>query len=660
MSFIVRQDIKFLPPSKSSKSGTREKELEYAEIKAHAARISHQRRRWATVQQQLKHQEEEDQRANEAGQRSDGGRQPNSLSRHQFREIILLVDAFHGSSDPFNAWPVKITPEVNRIISFSRDVMLPNVFCPPFFRRLTIGGPTWLDYERSNNVIGGSSFLYSFKAFRNMSEGAALGWLCGHIPQIMRFNSSMTSEQLSVARLKMRARSIRLLREQLVDHPESSAEWLTAVRLHIRTLFEAECMAGDATAAKAHIDILLQLDDPVSDDATRFHNLLILMFNATELACKTLDRTVFPFDRWTAKQLEPLWNLATPFLPFQPPENDGIHPCIADPFIRDAMGRLRFCLSLAETPLPFTTTQERQIGDMIYAWMATRTFQDMGVLINTYKDITESKIKYESEGCRLTMACISLTVLHMYRKCIHQGALDGGIDGNDVRDASAVFIPRLAQDTVLAMEMLTPTELLEYQEAFLWIYYAGALYEERQRMRAARRKIPVDKSKKSAANANSNNTWFITALTKHATGMNITTWDQAVVVLQKFVYDRYWEPDGHLWFDKAIAEMQSSKTPGSAASAAAATTGQYQFQILDFSGKNPPGGSDGSQKITSASSGTAKRTTTTKSAAAASKSHAVPKVRRKTAMPKVGKDVKGQKQSQAPTESKLRPVEDSG
>ena len=103
--------IAFLPPSKHG-SSVREKELERAQIKAHAARFSHQKRNWIKVHKQLEIQEGA-LRAREQRRHDD---------RHEYHELILLINNFHGSSDPFNAYPVKITPEINRIISYAKDV----------------------------------------------------------------------------------------------------------------------------------------------------------------------------------------------------------------------------------------------------------------------------------------------------------------------------------------------------------------------------------------------------------------------------------------------------------------------------------------------------------------------------------------------------------
>ncbi|OAL30899.1 hypothetical protein AYO20_08592 [Fonsecaea nubica] len=543
MLLALPSNIKFLPPSKRDRP-VREQELEGAEIKAHAARISHQKRKWEKLQQQLL-QKEEVHEYNPS--RVNSGQRPSHRVQPKYHEIVFLLE---GSSDPFNACPVKITPEVNRIITYARDVMLPNIFSPPFFRRLTVGGPKTVNYENSNRVIGGSSFLHSMKRFRDMNEGAALAWLCGHIPNIVRLNSSQTMQQLTTARLKMRAKSLRLLREGLTDHRQTSVESLTALRLHIRCLFETECMAGDTLAAKAHVDFLLRLPDPLTDEMERVQHTLVMMFDATELACKKLERTVLPFGEWTAKAHARLWALACPYLPIPPIGIHNAHPCVDIPDHREAMVRLRYCLWIAESPLPFKTSQDRLKADMIFAWIATKTFHDLGNLMNLYVDIMEEKFIFQSEGQRLTQACMVLTLIYESRKRVHEATIE---DGADIREASYVIMPRLARDMATAMEMLSPAEVVHYQEAYLWMLYAGALFEQRQnsKTRRANPKVKIETTEEP---------WFITTLVKHADQMHITTWEQAKAVLGRFVYDPHLEPDGHEWFEGALREQEPMKS----------------------------------------------------------------------------------------------------
>jgi hypothetical protein len=236
-------------------------------------------------------------------------------------------------------------------------------------------------------------------------------------------------------------------------------------------------------------------------------------------------------------------------MPIAPETIQDAHASVTIFPLREAMLRLRYCIWVGETPLPFTSLPERFKADMVFAWITTKTFNDLGVLINLYMDITERKISFSSEGRRLVQGCVVLTLLYMIRKCIHEAIVE---DGTDMRDASHVIIPRLQQEMVAAMEMMTPNEVLYYRETFLWMLYAGATHERRQMNLSSGRSYhpspPVQ-------------TWFTFMLAKHAREMNVTTWEQGRTVLQKFVYDVHLEPDGHAWFEDTMQAEGSVDGP---------------------------------------------------------------------------------------------------
>lgn len=151
----------------------------------------------------------------------------------------------------------------------------------------------------------------------------------------------------------------------------------------------------------------------------------------------------------------------------------------------------------------------------------------MGMLINFYVDLMEEKVLVETEGRRLTEACLALTLLYMLRKSIHEAPLDG----TDVRDASHVIIPRLERDMKNAIRMLTPAERLYYEEAWLWMFYAGALYEQG---RKSNRLVDMGDSQSPL--------WFTQMLAKHAHQSNVRAWTDAKKILEKFVYDNHLQP----------------------------------------------------------------------------------------------------------------------
>src|ERR1700742_706972 len=119
-------DMLFLSPINYRRS-TRERELEESEKKAHAARISHQRNRQRRPNFQTKG------RPQQKGQHS--RQKGRELLQKQHDALVFL----HGCSDPFNAFPLQVTPETNYLIAYIRVLLLPTLVAPPFMKRLTLG-----------------------------------------------------------------------------------------------------------------------------------------------------------------------------------------------------------------------------------------------------------------------------------------------------------------------------------------------------------------------------------------------------------------------------------------------------------------------------------------------------------------------------------------
>ena len=170
-------------------------------------------------------------------------------------------------------------------------------------------------------------------------------------------------------------------------------------------------------------------------------------------------------------------------------------------------------------------------------------------------------------------------------------------DGTDLRDASAVIIPRLEKDLLAAMEMVTPAEKIFYEEAFLWMLYAGSLYEQGQKTKK-RQPSPSAPDKPEEP-------WFTTTLTEHARDMHITNWEQAKVILQKFVYDKQMEPDGHLWFDEVMGKTADATRAKFLSTVRNDPVEQHEFQFL---GSSEPSASTQSAAALPSSTGQSKIT----------------------------------------------------
>ncbi|KAJ9502740.1 hypothetical protein H2202_001862 [Exophiala xenobiotica] len=520
----VASGIKFLPPTSTDRHelSKRGRELERADIKAHAAKISHQKRRQRREKEEL----ELDLRKNLA-----------------VPELAILLC---GSSDPFNAFPIRVTPQIHRLISYTRDVLLTTLTLPDYMRRLTLDSPRTVTFENSDRVIGGANYAAIMGMFHHATEGAVLAWLTGHIPGIVTAASEEVTHDLTIDGLKMKLQSIRLLRQDLSKYNKLSRDAKGLIRLHVRGLMESDCMALDRDSAKAHLKMLMQFDDPFGgDELSRATDTSVIMFNIVELASKGMERPLIPFGRWTHSRLASYWALCYPALPVHLPEYDEVHPCIQPP-VREIMIRLRYCIGICDSPLPTNTAADKLRGSLVYGWIATRTQHDVGVLLHLFFDLIEGKTSTRTAGQQFTEAAICLTLAHCIRKSVLAAQMENS--GIDIREASHAIMPRLATTLQSAFSVVAPDERPVYDEVYFWMFYVGAMFEERQK--ASKRPIWLRNKNGSSG------LWFSKLLARHASNLGVRTWSDAKRILEKFVYDRHLQPEGHLWFEDVLSTSE--------------------------------------------------------------------------------------------------------
>ncbi|KIW55108.1 hypothetical protein PV05_07416 [Exophiala xenobiotica] len=523
----IASGIKFLPPSSTARKelSKRDRELEGSDVKAHAAKISHQKRRQRTEKEELK-------------------LDPSK----KLLTVLELATLLCGSSDPFNAFPIHVTPQIHRLISYSRDVLLTTLTLPDYMRRLTLDPPRTVTFENSDRVIGGANYAAIIGMFHHATEGAVLAWLTSHIPGIVTAASKEVTHDLTIDGLKMKLQSIKLLRQDLSKYHKLTRDAKGLIRLHVRGLMESDCMALDRNSAKAHLKMLMQLDDPFGDDElSRATDVSVIIFNIVELASKCMERPLIPFGRWTHSRLANYWALCYPALPAHLPEYDEVHPCIHPP-VREVMIRLRYCIGICESPLPTETAAEKLRGSLVYGWIATRTQQDVGLLLHLFFDLIEGETETSARtaGQQLTEAAICLTLAHCVRKSVLAAEMEDS--GIDIREASHAIMPKLATTLQCAFSVLTPPERLEYTEVYFWMFYVGAMFEERQKT-----------SKRPVLIRNVNGTsvlWFSKLLARHASNLGVRTWSDAKGILEKFVYDRHLQPEGHLWLEDVLSTFE--------------------------------------------------------------------------------------------------------
>jgi len=530
MSSSNPRDIVFLPALTTNRS-VRQNELVKSGVRAHTARLIHQRRK------ANQHQQKPQQPLAINALPASTGLYKNLLKKSK------VGASFAGSSDPFHSFPIEITPEINNIISLARDVLLPSLYIPSFIRRLSFGVSKDISFSRAQFSIAGSAVSADLNQFKNANKGVAAAWLSGHIAFLANLGYKLADHDISLLELKLRQTSLQSLRGNLVNDPGEDQHALTLAIQHIMLLFQSDCKRRDTEAASVHGPILVGLVGKLQDNTDIIQHLIVMMFGYAELAVTTLSRPVITLNFDMMKRLTDFWTSASSLVQITDFGYRDVHPTIDNPTLRTVFTRLRACLRIAETPLPATDTTEKARGLVVYSWIATETFNDMCVLLNLYHDLMEGKFEHKTPGERLTEACIALSLLHSLRKSIHEAEMDG----KDLRDSSHVILPRLQQDLGSALEVMTQEEYIRYGQVYLWMFFVGAQNEQRH-------KSQVDSEGETLEGYYLG--WFNGMLADQARYLHVATWHDARGILECFLHDRHQLPAGNLWFEQSIKQRQ--------------------------------------------------------------------------------------------------------
>lgn len=521
-------DILFLPILTKIHS-VRQNELVRAEVRAHTAKLIHRRRKQKET----------------PGQSTQPPSPGIESLTSDFCEVLLrksqLSTSISGSADPFESFPVKITPEINQVITLARDVLVPSLWIPSFARRLSFGVSKTISFDRAQFSIAGASVSLDLLQFKNANEGVASAWLSGHMALLASLGFRLPEHDISIMELQLRTRSLELLREELaVDTEAHPFDLLLAIQ-HILLLFQADCKRRDANSASIHGPILMDLIEKVTDNTQVLHLLIALMFGNADLAAITLARPVITLRLSMMERLSEFWASASSLVKVNDIDYKYVHPNIENPTLREVFIRLRALLSITKTPLPVIDAAEKVRGLAVYYWTATQTFNDMCDLLNLYHDLMDDALEPATPGKRLTDACIALSLLQALRKSIHEA----DVDGRDLRDASHVIMPKLQEVLQQALEAMTSDEQSRYAEVYLWMFFVGAQNEQR---------YVHENLHQANTSEDSPSAWFTDMLLDQAHSLRVETWNEARRILEHFVFDPNLKPDGKLWFEIAIAK----------------------------------------------------------------------------------------------------------
>ena len=284
-------------------TSVRAKELEDSERKAHAARTAYRRKTGRDRKVQF------------------------TVSTIKTKPVVQSpMTDLGGSSDPFACLGVKITPEINRVLAFMRDVMYPAIYLTPWTQSCSAEPVRKLEVAQPRNVVSAASAHrdWSRMLCSLYDEGLGLACLSACASFVPDFRQTMKSDIL-----QMRARSTSILRQRLLDPSRSYGQSGSAL-LQMFWLFEAEALDDNVQAARIHGRAFRNAVETCRDqEIIDLGNIVMFLWADTNFAAKTMGRTMLSMD-WCIGRLQGLWSLLGGFFPATIPDQDAQLNCAVE------------------------------------------------------------------------------------------------------------------------------------------------------------------------------------------------------------------------------------------------------------------------------------------------------------------------------------------
>lgn len=295
----------------------RDKELEDSERRAHSARISSRRK--------AQFHSKRNRTSTVVYRRRDTYQHQAHFQGKTYKAASPLV--LLGQSDPFHSNGIRITPQMNIIMSFMRDAFYPALYFNYWSRSCSADAPKVFTITRPGSIISSTAASRDWDklVWSLHDEGLGLASLaaCSAMAPQLRQATSLIA-------LEMQMKSVRLLRERLQREGETFRKSKVAI-LQIFWLFEAEALRGNQDAAQVHGKALRDVAvDSFETGVIDLQMLLEILWADTDLAARYMRRTIFSMD-WVVKHLSNIWayiKMKVP-LPKQPTHLD-VHPTVTD------------------------------------------------------------------------------------------------------------------------------------------------------------------------------------------------------------------------------------------------------------------------------------------------------------------------------------------
>ncbi|KAJ9607241.1 hypothetical protein H2200_008313 [Cladophialophora chaetospira] len=439
--------------------------------------------------------------------------------KHHPLSPVTILNA--GDSDPFDAYAIPISAEVNNILAFYRDFIIPSAY--------------HLDGKSKHNLATARS-KSDWDACVNglRDEGEAFAFMGRNSAVAADVSQSQALRQKS---LIFRTKSTMALRKKLsvvTNANQSSLYW------HIYMLWTAEIAAHNVTAARVHGTMLSKLVkgyfrvggglfDKLETGLTMIELMLYLLYGDTAMATQLLTRPVFDVYEWLPTMFKPFASLVATVLPPSPPDLWHLDSAIDS---EDFASSIRTCREVFGR---WRANSGEGVNDKVatirYGWGQYQWCIAFGRLMERYCDFKEL-----SEAASGTLDyCYAQQ--YMALSAVKWGrALTFEIDVCGKRVYEGDIMEGLRE----ALEKSDrPTHSLEWQKwkkARLWAFYIGATTERRH----------------SRSSNGLFHGWFHERFACQVHDMGLLGWEDTTQILNGFLFDSSTYEQERRWFEETV------------------------------------------------------------------------------------------------------------
>ncbi|KAJ9604639.1 hypothetical protein H2200_010753 [Cladophialophora chaetospira] len=420
-----------------------------------------------------------------------------------------------GNSDPFGSYPIAITADVNNLMTFYRDYVIPSI---------------WYKNFKNQTTMALAAREWKYNAAHLEDEGTAFGIIARHGMVAANCNPGLRSLALQYV-----GQSTEALRRKVAQSQALQTSSSAAIIDNAAMLFNAETLARNIRAATAHGTFLASLFKRQWAEGRLDYRLLMYeVYNDCQLTSIFLCSSVFDLAYWLPLVFDSIWKTAIQQLP--PLAFGSLDPAVDSQQLQYWFRSRRKQLQI----YGMKDTEGKLYLDVpvIMTWFLSRAYIFHGHMVNHYlrnrDELRRGGLKEEVQDHLYAQQYMALGAIYLTRGPNFN--FNPTVLNVPMYDAS--IIPLTLRTLLEQSEMSSERfSWKRYINARLWVFYVGALVEQAE----------------TAVPSQPHSQWFTSGMVELAAEMGIVSWTTLREILRGFLYSDALTAQGSEWFEGLIA-----------------------------------------------------------------------------------------------------------